>query len=921
MEQTATENIRDMDFGEFFKRSFYGYGMSVIEERALPDVRDGLKPVNRAIIYEILKSGVTSASKPTKVARISGNVIGNWHPHGDKAVEDALAGMAAPWANTLPTVLIKGNGGSIFGDGAAAGRYIEARLTPAGDAYGYKMKEGIVPYVPNFDNTGKMPTILPAQLPYLLLNGIKEGIAVGVAASMPPHNAREVLAMTLAYLKNPKIKTAELLEYMPGPDFPSGATIINKDDMLEIYKTGYGKIMVRATVEYDKKEHALHVREIPYTFAGSMDNLVKELADATTERQNGKHKIPPKVKDVNAVHNYSGKAGIDICLELAHGKDPDEILNNLYAKTRLETSVKFIFNALNGREMHSYSLKQYLAEYAQFQHEIVGNEYKLEITELSRRLEVIMGRIIASMYVDEIVDTVKNSESRTQVKDMLMHGTILPGTDPRFHEKVATFAFTEIQADAIADCMLYQLNRMDVVKLKEEGLKVQEKLKYAERIVSDYGFRHQLIIDRLKAEYDKLPACERKTRIISDRMSKSSEKDAPAVARYIAIDKYNYVRLEAREFEGSTATDSKARIGFFDTLGNCWNLFLDRTKETKDRGTLVQRLISLEGTVVGMTASIGKEGAEGLFLFEDGAMKRVDMSRFMTKTRATKINTRTAGQPLKKFVDIPADKNIVCINGVDIPLSEIPLQSLSGGGRVFTKDGSPLIWDESQGITFKLGDVKEMPKPSGRGKQNDVFDAVAMFMPDGRLLFDWTTLDTKGKEGLYVTTYQELLKQRLLFVHDDGTAKWVSGEQFEVKTRRTQVVADKEGTASIYIGPFGGETMVGTYEGNRKKRVKVEGIATQGKTGGGVRVFHTPKYKLLSVGPGDGSSLPIVSFATLPKEVPVKTRAEKAQDRVLDSLDYVMEVHETPDYVEVIGKTGGDVLTFRVMDDGTVYER
>ena len=184
------ENIKKKDLTSWFESGFTSYGMSVIKERAFVDIRDGLKPVNRAIVYEILKSGATSDSKPTKVARISGNVIGNWHPHGDKAVEDALAGMAQSWTNSLPTIYIKGNGGTVFGDGAAAGRYIEARLTPAGDAYGHNLKEGIVPFIPNFDETGTMPTVLPAQLPYVLINGISEGIAVGVSSVMPPQNPK-----------------------------------------------------------------------------------------------------------------------------------------------------------------------------------------------------------------------------------------------------------------------------------------------------------------------------------------------------------------------------------------------------------------------------------------------------------------------------------------------------------------------------------------------------------------------------------------------------------------------------------------------------------------------------------------------------------------------------------------------------------
>lgn len=848
--------IKEIDANALFKSSFYAYGMSVIEERALPDVRDGLKPVHRAIVFEMLKSKAMSADKPKKVKKITGNVIGNWHPHGDSAVEEAMVGLAESWSNTLPIIWIKGNGGSIFGDSAASGRYIEARLTPQGDAYGHNLKKGIVPYVPNYDDTETMPTILPAQLPYLLINGISEGIAVGIASSLPPHNAKEVLEMVLAYMKNPKLKTEQLLEYMPGPDFPSGATIINKDELVDMYETGTGKIRVRSTIEYNEKEHALHVREIPFSFAGCMDNLVAELVAATTESTDAKKKkIPPKIAGIATVNNYSGKDGIDICLELQKGFDPDEMIKTLFAKTRLETTVKFIFNALNDRKLNMYSLREYLAEYTAFQHEIVANEHKLEQEKLNSRLEIIMGHLIAASYIDEIVDVVKNSEGLSQIKDVLMTGKILPGTNPAFHETVGTFSFSEAQADSIGNMPLYRINRLNTDKLKKEGSEIQARLEIVNRIVSDWDYRHKLIIKRLKEEYKKLPECERKTRIISDEISKASVAEIPTIPLYVDMDKYGYVRIESKPFEGALETDNKSRIGFFDNKGNCWNLFLDRAKETKDRGTLVSRLITAEDPVIGITANIEQEGRESLFLFENGALRRVAMDRYKTKNRATKISTKTAGQDMKAVYDIPKDVNIVVVDGVEIHLESIPLQTPNGHGKVMLEPK-----EEPYTIEFKQGEVKvdnQIPK--------DVFDAVVTFTSDGQLLFDWSTLETDGKEGLYVTTYQNLLKETLLFVHSDGTAKKVEGTQFEVKTKRTQVKADKDGMQSIYIQPVTEDTLVGQYTEGKQKRVDVSKIPVQGKTGGGVRVFYCTKYTLQSVGSGENSELPIVSFATLPK--------------------------------------------------------
>ena len=222
-----TTHITDIDFAHTFKSDYYDYGISVIKDRALPDVRDGLKPVHRAILTEMLGSRMTSKNKEVKVAKITGAVIGQWHPHGDTAVEDALAGMSAPWKNSMPVVEVKGNGGSVYGDPHAAGRYIEARLTPTGDAYGQKLKQGIVPYVPNFDDTAMMPTVLPAGLPYLLING-SEGIAVGVANTIPTHNPIEVIEAFLSYVKDTKQSVEQLMTILKGPDFPTKGEIINK---------------------------------------------------------------------------------------------------------------------------------------------------------------------------------------------------------------------------------------------------------------------------------------------------------------------------------------------------------------------------------------------------------------------------------------------------------------------------------------------------------------------------------------------------------------------------------------------------------------------------------------------------------------------------------------------------------------------
>lgn len=860
--KTPRAVIRDADTLSMYKSDFYQYGMAVIENRAIPDIRDGLKPVHRAIIFEMLSTGATSKKKPVKVAKITGAVIGNWHPHGDAAVEDALVGLAVPWKNTMPPVKVEGNQGSIMGDPAAAGRYIEARLTAAGDAYGHKLKKGIVPYVDNFDNTSMMPEILPAQLPYLLINGISDGIAVGVASTMPPHNPHEALAMTIQYMQKPKTKLEDLLEIMPGPDFPSGATIINSEDLLEIYKTGNGIIRVKATMEYIKDEHTLRVTEVPYSYSGSVDTLVAGLIKATNETRNRANKVvPAKVEGVKNIEDFSGRDGLDVSIELMPGADPEVVTQNLYAYTGLESSVTFNFNALNNKILNRYSLRSYLAEYTDFQHEIVKNEHQLEKESLERQIEILVGRIVAIKLIDEIVDVVKHSNGRLQVMDVLMNGTILDGTQKKYHKMVSTFRFTEIQADTIARLPLYQLNRLDRDKLVADKEDLEKRLAEVTRIVEDRPTRHRLIIKRHKDELKLLPPQPRMTQITSQPRATSVRIDVPKMPMFVGLDKYGYIRIETRAFEGAVESDNKSRAGLFDESGNCWNIHMDTVKPTKDRGTLSSQMFDTTERIVGIVTPINEDTtAQALFIYTDGSLKITDASQFMTKTRSTKVNTRQKSKMLKEVVMIPEGVNMVNVNNKDIRLDDIPHQGISGGGRVILKPtpDTPLT------ITFRKAHIS--PKKQTKVQTpSDVFDAVVVFDGSDKCYFDWSTVDTNGVEGLYVTTYQELLKSTLVFVHKDGTAKRVDGSQFEVKTKRTSIQANKNGVESIYIDKAHNKTLIGTYAGGESKRIDETKISSQSKVGGGVRVFMSPKHEFQSVHIDEKSKLPIVSFATQPK--------------------------------------------------------
>lgn len=855
-------HIDNIDFQSNFKSDFYDYGMSVIEDRAIPDIRDGLKPVHRAIITEMLTSNITSKNKPTKVAKISGAVIGKWHPHGDTSVEGALAGMAVDWKNSMPAIEIMGNKGSVYGDGAAAGRYIEARLTPTGDAYGKNLKRGVVPYAPNFDETAMMPTVMPAQLPYLIINGT-EGIAVGVASNIPTHNPIEVINTFISYVNNPKQSVEELMETMPGPDFPTDGEIINKSELAEIYKTGIGKIRVRGRMKYDKKHNSLHVYEIPFTASGSMDNLVFEIASATTESTDKKGKRrAPKIEGVTNVAQHSGKDGIDICIDLKKGVNPESMKLELFAKTKLETTLKYDFSALNNRKLHRYGLKKYLSEYLAFQHEIITNELQIQKQELEKRMEIIKGLLIMQQMIDEVLSSAKNSSGKSELKEVLQTGKILTGVPKQYHQTIKAFRFTEVQSEYISSMQIYRINKMDYTAIINEGKQIQTDIEYAESIINDTAKRKRLIIKRHKEELKKLNVKDfaRKTDIIDDTISVASKLEIPESNLYVSYNKYQYLRISEKVFDDSIQTTNKSRLGFITSDSICWNLHLENANITKNTGTLISQLIPTENDIVGWTTTImSTEVKYGLFIYENGNVKITDMRTYQTKTKATKVASGKSDIALVKYLDIPENAVGFKINDQIIALSDISVNGKTGRGKHML---DPMTYAEIEIIT----DNTLLPKGRKRTKNKanvESASGVAYFDGGDKLTFDWTE-STPTKESLFAIPYDKLLKTTLVFVHDDGTTKLISGEQFKVSTKRQEIQADKKGAKSIYIGEVP-ETLLATYTDGATKRIKTDLISQQGKAGGGVRAFYTTKHILERVEDGTNSTLECTTLATQPK--------------------------------------------------------
>ena len=672
--------IQKVHLDNVFQENYYEYGMYTIQDRAVADIRDGLKPVHRKIIYEMLASKIKANSKHVKVARITGQVMGKYHPHGDKAIEDALVNLSLDWKNPLPIIDIKGNNGSVFGDTHAAGRYIEARLTPMGELYGENINPGVVPFVPNYDDTEKLPSILPAQIPYLLING-SDGIAVGLASSIPTHNPKEVVEAFIAYAKKPKIKTSELMKILPGPDFPTKGRIINKDSLLDIYETGTGSIRVQGKIRYNKKDHALHIYELPFTASGSMNNLVAELTNGTVEKINEKtkKKVPPKLTLITDVADNCGKDGIDIKLTLKKDADPNEAIREVLAKTKLETTLKFEFLALNNRKIKKYTLKSYFKEYLEFQDEIVSNEFKMKLQQLEKQMNIVHGLLLLREVVDEVIASAKVSSSKDELVEVLMTGKVLD-VPKRYHKVIKTFRFNEVQAKHIAGIAIYKLSKFDQQALIKEGQTLHKEIEHARSIVEDDKKRHKLIIKRHENIVKALPH-ERHTEIVQENDTQAPVIEQKVSDIYVSMDKYQYVRIEEKHYEGAINLKTSDRVGFFDSEGILWNLHLDNQKPTKGRGVLSSTLVAAND-IVGFSSTIsGSTERLGLFVFTSGHVRVTDMRKYMTKQKATKVASGKTKETLLAYYDIPENAKSVIINGEKYQIKDLSIQGVSGSGR------------------------------------------------------------------------------------------------------------------------------------------------------------------------------------------------------------------------------------------------
>ena len=441
------ENVIQLDFAEEMKNSYRDYAMSVIVDRALPDVRDGLKPVQRRILYAMKELGLSPDKPHRKSARIVGDTMGKYHPHGDSSIYDALVHMTEEYSLNAPLVDGHGNFGSIDGDGAAAMRYTEARLSTAAMTMLDNLEKGLVDFMPNFDDSEKEPVVLPAMLPNLLINGTT-GIAVGMATNIPPHNPGEVIDAVIAYMDRPGISIDKLMDYVPAPDFPTGGTIVNASQMRDIYERGEGRIRLRAKTEIEKGENGrknIIITEIPYTISGNKAKLVETLVNLARE------KVFDEIYDVR---DESSKEGIRIVVEVKKDRDINNLLNGLYKKTQMEDTYGVNLLAIKPEsdgtsQPKVFNLKSMIEEFVLFQEDLYTKEYQFLLAKAKKRLEIVEGLMKATDVIDLIIEILRGSSSVKQAKQCLIQGVTegIRFKSQASEKEAATLLFTEPQAD------------------------------------------------------------------------------------------------------------------------------------------------------------------------------------------------------------------------------------------------------------------------------------------------------------------------------------------------------------------------------------------------------------------------------------------------------------------------------------------
>ena len=724
------ENIVKTEYSELMQKSYIDYSMSVITARALPDVRDGLKPVQRRVLYAMDQLGLNYDKPHRKSARIVGDAMGKYHPHGDSSIYETLVVMSQDFKKGMALVDGHGNFGSIEGDGAAAMRYTEAKLKKfTQDVYLADLDKDVVDFIPNFDETEKEPAVLPVRVPNLLVNGA-DGIAVGMTTNIPTHNLGEVIDAVCAYMDNVNITTQELMQYCPGPDFPTGGLVVNKSELPAIYETGTGKIKLRGKVVFEPaqkrgEKDKLVITEIPYTMIGA--NIGKFISDVVELIES------KKATDIVDISNESSKEGIRIVLELKKNADVENLKNLLYKKTKLEDTFGVNMLAIVDGRPETLGIKKIIEHHINFQYEIATRKYTTLLNKELANKEIKEGLIRACDIIDLIIEILRGSSNLKMAKECLMTGNAegIKFKSEASKKQASQLDFTERQASAILEMRLYKLIGLEILALQKEYDEACKKIARYEKILGSRKEMAKVIKEdlmKIKKEY----AVDRRTVIEDGKEAVFIEKKVPEQEVMFIMDRFGYAKtIDMAAYE----RNKEAVHNEYKYIFSCMNtdkicIFTDNgmlhqikvkdipfSTKFRDKGTPIDNLGNYDSSgerIIYLCASERIRQKRLLFVTKLGMMKLVDTSEFdvMKKTVAsTKLTdgdeligiyeTDARTEVLSKFnydgtvgeeEVVSSDQNIILqtANGVFLkfPLTDIPQKKKNAVGVRGIKLGS-----------------------------------------------------------------------------------------------------------------------------------------------------------------------------------------------------------------------------------------
>ena len=682
------EKILTTEYSEEMQRSYMNYSMSVITARAIPDARDGLKPVQRRVLYDMSELRLGYDKPHRKSARIVGDTMGKYHPHGDSSIYETLVVLSQSFKKGMALVDGHGNFGSIEGDGAAAMRYTEARLEKFAQEVYLKDLDKTVAFVPNYDETEKEPEVLPVRVPNLLINGA-EGIAVGMSTSIPPHNLGEVIDAVKAYIADPDISTQELLLLMPGPDFPTGGIIANKKDLLEIYETGTGKIKLRERIEVElgkrkSDKDKLIITEIPYTMVGAgINKFLMDVADLVESK---------KLPDVTDISNQSNKEGIRIVLELKKDADVERIKNILYKKTKLEDTFGVNMLAIAKGRPETLNLRGILKNYLEFQYENNERKYRVLLDKELEKKEIKEGLIQACDVIDLIIAILRGSKSLKDAKLCLTTGDTskIKFKVPGFEDDAKKLHFTERQADAILEMRLYKLIGLEILALEKEYKETLRKIKEYTKILESKATMDQVIIQDLDAIKEEF-ALLRRTDIEDGK--EAVYEEAPVEIQEVAfiMDRFGYCKLlDRNSFERNQETVmsehpyvlrcmSTDKICLFTDAGNLHQVKVADIPmgKLREKGTPIDNLSKFDGAkeqILYLTSLDQMMGKRLIFATKMALLKVVCAEEFITNNR-TVASTKFQDEDRLVTVRLASEGDVVLqtVKGyfLRFPLTEI----------------------------------------------------------------------------------------------------------------------------------------------------------------------------------------------------------------------------------------------------------